>query len=324
MMHLSRDACRTSSSSVCFAGFVGTVALFVVFFNFVQSVPVAVDRTRLVVGGLQDTPGSGWGQVLTNGVGVESFRSADGEMANFTFTLIDHSTRTIDGWSVYPLNAAVCRASNGVLPLTLMLNAPYSVICNRTGTSGVPPVVTVLTSVGPVHGVLGPGHTVLAGSAQLQRATAIPDAVHISPNFELSFDITPAGTVKGASRVLRLGKYGGQCESHPSDGLPSFTFQDDTTKLTVCMGVPGEDFRFCNDVQEALPVGITSRITCRLVGDGLAIEINGRTADSGWAFFPGFNGQKFAGDETVLVWISDDCGDTADAVVGHVTYIPLN
>merc|ERR1712136_490114 len=102
-----------------------------------------------------------------------------------------------------------------------------------------------------------------------------------------------------------------ECEDGPSDSLPSFTFQPDSTNLTVCISTPGQYHPQCNHLHEAL-----------------AIEVNGATAaagasSGGLAYFVGFNGRKVSGEDDVTVWVSDDCSHPANAAIGHITYTSL-
>jgi hypothetical protein len=249
-------------------------------------------------------------------------------MMQFTFILKRWSRTTIDGWTVYPSSAAECAGSSGTPPLLLDYNQAVMMSCVRRGNATGPVVVSVLTSVGAVHGLFGRGKPVMMASQQLQRATSLPGTITTSQNFELTFDITPSDTVEGTSSILRLGQHGESCEDDPSDSLPSFTFQSDSAKLTVCMSTSGQYHRQCNDMVEPLPIGITSRVTCRLVGDALSIEVNGATAaagasSGGLAYFVGFNGRKVSGEDDVTVWVSDDCYHPANAAIGHITYTSL-
>lgn len=334
----------------CFAGgFVGAAAFVVVFLVWVQIVPKAYERAQFLVNGrvenkqhcatFQDLDvqlASGntvqfnaeCETLREHGVGVETFRSPDGNLIQFTFILEDWSRTSIEGWTVYPSNAAKCTGSSGKPPVLLDYNQAFMVSCSRGGSATAPAMVSVLTSVGAVHGIFGRGESLMVGTQQLQRNTSLPGRITTSQNFELAFDITPSDTVEGRGSILRLGRNVDGCEDGPSDSLPSFTFQPDSAKLTVCISTPGQYHRQCNDLHEALPIGVTSRVTCRLIGDALAIEVNGATAaagasSGGLAYFVGFNGRKVSGEDDVTVWVSDDCYHPANAAIGHITYTSL-
>ena len=162
--------------------------------------------------------------------------------------------------------------------------------------------------------VNAPGEQVLISSlARQPQENHLLTTMQTAETFALSVDITPhdGAPPNWWRNIVHFG-------TSDDQRLPTFWLYPGSTRLRACVSreAGGE---ICCDPEEVLPVGQATHVGLRLVGDSLAVSLNGKQMCSTGGFFE----NRVPGQSGVDVWFSSPWVPPAEVTVANLVYTPL-
>ena len=162
--------------------------------------------------------------------------------------------------------------------------------------------------------VVAPGEQVLISSlGQQPKKNQLLTTMQTAETFELSFDITPHDGAR--PNLWRSIVHFGNSNDQRLGGI--FLYPG-STRLQPCVSRESEG-DICCGPEEVLPVGQSTHVGVRLVGDSLAVSLNGKQMCSTGGFFE----NRVPGQSGVDVWFSDPWYPAAEVTVANLVYTPL-
>lgn len=173
-------------------------------------------------------------------------------------------------------------------------------------------VIPVL--VGADHEEIVSTFSVLKESVKIKAGTLMVQDFTTATNFEVSFSITPQGTVESDwNNILRFTRSNNDC-CECGDRMPGFFLRPGTTRLVVVMGMAENHNAYCS-FEPLLPLNQKSRVTARLEHDDMTIYVDGQEV----CVREGYK-HKYCPMTGVEIWMSDKHLPAADALIENVTY----
>jgi len=158
----------------------------------------------------------------------------------------------------------------------------------------------------------------VSSEQQVKAGTKLTAKLTTGQNFEISFNITPTGTVSSWSTVVRLTKTN-EDSGHYFDRMPVFIFPPGSTELIAVMGRDDGHAAYTASHSE-LKLGKTVQVIGRLEGDIWSLSLDGKVIDTRG----GYCGRKYVGMKNVSVWLGDLLNVPSKASLSFLNYTILD
>jgi hypothetical protein len=140
--------------------------------------------------------------------------------------------------------------------------------------------------------------------------------VQASQNFEVSFVVTPHGTVSGWSNIIHFTQTGKNC-CDEGDRMPAVWFYSSTTKLHIRSGRQGGGNDGC-DPTDQLPIGQATKVDIRVQGGKMQVFYSGNKVCETSSY-----SSPTAPSGTMVAWAADPWHTASDATLAHLSYTRL-
>jgi hypothetical protein len=156
----------------------------------------------------------------------------------------------------------------------------------------------------------------LIGEGKKLVANTNAGEVQASQNYEVSFLLTPHGTLSGWTNIIHFTQTGKNC-CDEGDRMPAVWFYSSTTKLHIRSGRQGGGNDGC-DPTDQLPIGQATKVDIRVEGGKMQVFFSGNKVCETNTY-----SSPTSPSGTMVAWAGDPWHPASDATLAHLSYTRL-